>query len=747
MKVVCLVLAFIYSSAFAMNAEVNEGVWIDGSSFYKSIKHKKKSTIYFNDWSVHIGPYLKDDDYFVAIQLNESFDPLPSDGIELPSLSTIAAIGDIGLRHDYYGFLESFGRTSGVNHMVLPDTTGYSSLEKEVIMEANRHSPFYFLNSSSLSYTIPDSRKAFESEVLNQPTIWIAEQDNNANKLKRWSTKLVSKDIAEFYTQLKQSKFIEFIPAYDLPVSLSKSIFSSSVIAIDPYEQFPLKEQIITYLGMDQKLKERLKQYVKVLEYRVPGITCLVDRRFEKALLIDGDIALQIGLSEDIESAISLPETHIPNVDVLIAKMLFGSHGMIGRSEHQHARQIENLQYLGYSDPELEGFNTNHLIWIDSLAADAIKRFATPGIQLVVVKNGAVVAERSYGHFTYDSLRAVANNTVYDIASVTKVIATLPAIARLIDQGKINLDDSLSIHLNDFKDSNKSSITIRQLLAHNAGLRSYVPFWSMMMDGDRLDAFYYKTPEDEAKDIRTYGLEPHPNMADSLKSFIVRSKLIKNPQEYRYSDLGFMVLHLLVEQVSGMTFEDFLVSNFYQPMGLKNTTFNPIQKGISPKNITPTEYDDRYRSYQVWGEVHDRNALVFGGVAGHAGLFSTASDLAKMMYMFMNDGYYGGKQYLSKSTVDQLNVRYFERNRRGLGWDKKDGKKDSASSLASDESYGHTGFTGTMVWADPKADLIYVFLSNRIYPDANNWKLMELNTRTHIHDVLYQSLENLELRN
>lgn len=747
MKAFSLVFAFMYSSVFAMDAEINEGVWIDGNSFYKSVKHKKKPTIYFSDWSAYAEQFLEDENYYVALQFDERFDPLPNDDVILPSLATIASIADEKLRLVYYGFLESFGRTNGINHIVLPDTAGFTSLEKEVILEANKHSPFYFLNKASLSYSLPDSKKTFENELVDQPTIWIADQNDNTNRLRKWSKKLVSQNIAAFYHQLSKSKVEEFIPAYDLPISLSNSIFASSVVAIDPWERFPLKDKVITYLGMDQKLRKRLEQYVRVIDYRVSGVTCLVDQRGHQFELKKGDIALQIGSTADAETAISLPEVSTTHLDILIPKMLFGSHEMIGRSLHVSARKVRDFGYLGYSDPHAEGFNTNHLIWIDSLATDAIKKFASPGIQLAVVKNGSIIAEKSYGHFTYDSLKAVEKNTIYDIASITKVVATLPAIALLIDQGRLDLDDSVSMYLEEFKSSNKSGVTIRQLLSHNAGLLSYVPFWSMMMDGDRLDAFYYKTPEDEKNDIRTYGLEPHPSMADSLKSFIVKSKLIKNPEEYRYSDLGFMILHLLVEKVAEVSFEEFLVNNFYEPMGLEHTTFNPIQKGVSPKDITPTEFDDRYRSYQVWGEVHDRNALVFGGVAGHAGLFSTATDLAKMMSMYINDGYYGGRQYISKETINLLNVRYFNNNRRGLGWDKKDGFKDSASSLASDKSYGHTGFTGTMVWADPETDLIYVFLSNRIYPDANNRKLMELNTRTYIHDVLYQSLENSESRN
>lgn len=737
-----IVFILIGISGFASNTESNEEVWIDGSSFYKSIKHKKQSTLYFKEWSSYASQFLEDDNYFVAIQLDELFDPLPEDNINLPRLSTIAAISEQNLRKDYYGFLESFGRTYGINHMVLPDTLNLSNYEREVVREANRHSPFYFLHKSSLSYSLPESKREFESEAETKPTIWVADQDESTKKLSKWSDKLGDDDRLSFYANLRAAKLEEFIPAFELPNSLTNSIFTASTIAIDPSERFPLQEQVISYIGSDQQLKKRLSQYATVLGYRVPDVPCIVDQRFGSDKAEEGDIVIGYRNHGSGITTLLLPELEIDNQDVLVGKMLFGASGIQGRSSLEGARQVSNYGYLGYTDAEWSGFDTYHLQWIDSLAHDAIRKFATPGMQVAVVKNGSVVLEREYGHFTYDSLHPVSKNTVYDIASITKVVATLPAVALLVDQGKINLDDSLSVYLSEFGKSNKSRVTVRQMLAHNAGLLSYVPFWSMMMDGDRLDAFYYKTPEDEAKDIRTYGLEPDPIMLDSLKSFIVRSKLIKNQSEYNYSDLGFMILHLLVERVSGIPFDRFVIENFYQPMGLKYTTFNPIRNGFSPLDIAPTEYDQRYRNYQVWGEVHDRNALVFGGVAGHAGLFSTALDMAKMMSMFLNGGYYGGKQYLSKETLDQFNFRYFENNRRGLAWDKKDGKKDSASKLASDQSFGHTGFTGTMVWADPEEDLIYVFLSNRIYPDANNWKLGELNTRTNIHDVIYQSIRS-----
>ena len=306
---------------------------------------------------------------------------------------------------------------------------------------------------------------------------------------------------------------------------------------------------------------------------------------------------------------------------------------------------------------------------------------------------------------------------------------------------KSNLTDPIGKHLQDFSGSNKSQVTIKQLLAHNGGIRSYIPFWKRAMRGDRLNSFFYKTREDEANDVRSYGIEYHPSMRDSLESWLRKSDLTRNPQKYLYSDLGYMILHMLVETVAQKPFDQFLSENFYEPMRL-NIGFNPGSKGISKTNIAPTEYDHLFREDQVWGEVHDRNAHIFGGVSGHAGLFSNATDLAKMMYMLSNDGYYAGRQYLKKETLELFNARYFANNRRGLGWDKKDWRRDGASNQATDSSFGHTGFTGTMVWADPEKKLIYVFLSNRIYPDSKNEKLMELNIRTEIHDVIYESIIN-----
>lgn len=733
---IAAILVLLCFNSHAKEGELEDEVWIDGSSFYKSISHKKKSTIYFEEWSGYVDQFLEDETYFVALQLNASFDPLPGDNIELPSLSTLSAISNDSILTSYFSFLENWGRTQGINYLILPDTNELTTYEKQVVSYATEISPFYFLNKSILNHSIPESKKDFTIEVADNPTIWVASQDQNLSKIRKWSSKQNRK--SQFFSSLRAARMNNFTVTNELQNSLKLDIFNNAVLAVDPNEQLPLRTKEVTYLGHDPSLRNWLSKYSNVLDYRKEGVQAIVDLRVYETDIVDSDLLLTYSLKPVKNTQIILPIS-VENESLYLSQMLFGAKGITGR--HQRGRQIHNPMFLGYSTPSHEGLGGQFQLSLDTLAENAIEGYATPGMQIAVLKNGNLVWQNQYGYYTYDSLKEVEGETLYDIASLTKVMATLPAIALLIDRGEISLDDSLSQHLPQFSGSNKASVTIRQLLAHNGGLRSYIPFWSMMTTGDRLDAFYYKTPEDEKNDIRTYGLEPDPIMLDTLKSFLIKSNLIKNPENYNYSDLGYMVLHLVVEEVSGMPFDQFLKKEFYDPIGMSSTTFNPKENGFTRVGIAPTEFDQRYRNYQVWGEVHDRNALVFGGIAGHAGLFSTATDIAKMMSMLLNDGYFGGHQYLSKNVLHEFNFRHFDDNRRGLGWDKKGGEDHAASKFASDDSFGHTGFTGTMAWADPEEDLVFIFLSNRIYPDAENRRLSDFRTRKLMHDSLYQSLK------
>ncbi|MEL7146568.1 MAG: serine hydrolase, partial [Bacteroidota bacterium] len=332
-----------------------------------------------------------------------------------------------------------------------------------------------------------------------------------------------------------------------------------------------------------------------------------------------------------------------------------------------------------------------------------------------------------------------------DLASVTKVAATLQAVMFLQEQGLISLDEKLITYLPELEETNKADLTIRNILMHEAGLRPWLPFYQISLEKDLLSPYVYQSERDSVANRKTFGLYyPTPRQKEAVWQEIIDSELRKLPKDdsvytYRYSDLGFMFLQMLVEAVSHQPLDEFVDQHVYQPLGLKKTMFNPLTK-YQKEVIAPTEYDYYFRNAQVWGSVHDQNAQVLGGVAGHAGLFSNAHELSKLMLMNLNGGFYGGYKFLHSATMQHFTKQQKTGNRRGLGWDKPDMEKSNTSSQASALTFGHTGFTGTAVWVDPEYDLIYVFLSNRVYPSAENKKLMENNIRSKIQDVIYQAM-------
>ena len=350
---------------------------------------------------------------------------------------------------------------------------------------------------------------------------------------------------------------------------------------------------------------------------------------------------------------------------------------------------------------------------IDSVVNNAIAQKAMPGCQLLVMHNGRVVLDRSYGHLTYDSNAAPVNNeTVYDLASLTKVTATTLAVMKLYEQGKVELNDKLSQYLPYLKGTDKARITVKQALSHCAGLKAYDALWQQTTN------------------------------RDSILDLIAQSQL--NPDNsYCYSDFGFMLLADMVERVSGQSLDEYMADHFYGPMGFLSTTFRPIDAGIAPNEIAPTELDS-IRGL-ICGTVHDPNAAAMGGVSGHAGLFSTATEVGVLMQMLLNGGELDGHRYLKQKTVETFTKRHFERqgNRRALGFDKQLFNPSNNAQVcpqASQESYGHTGFTGTMLWVDPKCNLVYVFLSNRVHPSATPNRLAQMNVRTDIQSFIYEDL-------
>ncbi|UZD21294.1 serine hydrolase [Algoriphagus halophytocola] len=403
---------------------------------------------------------------------------------------------------------------------------------------------------------------------------------------------------------------------------------------------------------------------------------------------------------------------------------------------------------LAYGSPESVGLDSETLDKIDEVAERMIRIQAAPGANVLVAKNGKVVFERSYGNLEYKTSPKVNSQTVYDLASITKVLATTQAVMFLASRGEIEMSKTLGDYLPELKGTNKANMVLSDVMAHEAGLVAFIPHYAKTVSAGQWRGDYYKpTPEpgfSRPVSNDMYGLDA---LRDSIWNWTVASKVTPVPRgaskhKYRYSDLTMYFMQAVVERVVNQPLESFLAQNFYEPLGLHTMTFNPAQK-MPLDNIAPTENDVAFRKRQVQGFVHDPGAAMYGGVAGHAGLFGTANDLAVMMQMMLNKGYYGDVSLIKPETVEKFTKRQSRQSRRGWGWDKPNvdkGDGGSAGDLAPKSTFGHTGFTGTCVWADPENDLIYVFLSNRVYPDATNTKLLREGIRTDIHDIIYEAM-------
>jgi CubicO group peptidase (beta-lactamase class C family) len=406
------------------------------------------------------------------------------------------------------------------------------------------------------------------------------------------------------------------------------------------------------------------------------------------------------------------------------------------------------LGRLGYSSPDRENLNPNKLFLIDTIVHHSIREKMIPGAQLLIARNGRIVLEKNYGFLTYDSIHQVNDTILYDLASVTKVAGTLQMLMLLVDQGFIDPDKKISYYLPELKNTNKKDLIIRDILSHQSGLISYYPYWAdtKKFKNGRFE-YYSSTPDDEYKMEITPNMYAKPEIKDTVWNWMIQSDLIERedrgkPYEYVYSDIGFYLIQKLVEEISGMSIRDFLDEYFYTPLGLRNISYLPKNR-FPLEQIAPAEVDYTFRRGLIQGNVHDEIASIFGGVAGHAGLFSNAYNLATVMQMNLQKGYYGGVQYISPEIVGQFTERQYRYNRRGLGWDKPQiigDEYNPATYFASADSYGHSGFTGTYAWVDPEYNLLYIFLSNRTFPDANNKKLIDLEVRKRIQTVIYSSI-------
>jgi beta-N-acetylhexosaminidase len=397
---------------------------------------------------------------------------------------------------------------------------------------------------------------------------------------------------------------------------------------------------------------------------------------------------------------------------------------------------------LGIGTSQTAGLDANVLSQIDTLINGAIQRRATPGCVLMVSRGMEVAYAKGYGYTDYEN--HIATNpyrTRYDIASVTKIAATTLAVMRLFEQGRLDLDGHLGHYLLDVP-ANKKRFRIRQLLTHSSGLPGFVPFWQNTVHNGTRDTSIYANRFSEAYPIQIgQALYLRAGVPDSVYKWILEQP-VKPHQGYVYSDLGMILMAEVVEKITGQTLEQYVHEQFYEPLSLAQTCFNPALKGVPLQETPPTVLDQKFRFQPVMGYVNDECAALMGGVAGHAGVFSTAWDLTKLMTMLKNGGTYGGVQYFKPETI-KLFTAYAGVGRRGLGFDKPepDPKQSGpTASAASPVTFGHLGFTGTCVWADPTNDLVYVLLSNRTYPDPENNAFVQSAIRKSVMELLYQAI-------
>lgn len=437
----------------------------------------------------------------------------------------------------------------------------------------------------------------------------------------------------------------------------------------------------------------------------------------------------------------------------VVPQVIFGAIGSKGKlpvsiEEHFKVNEgIETLaiQRLGFEMPENVGMDSKILTKIDAIAKLAIDKKMTPGLQIVVARKGKVVYQKSFGNHTYDEgAPKVQNTDLYDIASLTKIIGTLPNVMQEFDKGNLTLETKLKTMLPVFKGSNKEDASVLDMLTHQARFQPWIPFYKATLDSlNKPSEQYYRTrPTVEFQLKVAEDLYLRRDYNDTILKVIADSELLPKKQ-YKYSDFSFILFKEYLERENGKSLEYLAENNFYKHLGATSLTYNPLHK-FDKSVVIPTENDNYFRYQAVHGYVHDMAAAMQGGISGHAGLFSNALDIAKVMQMYLQKGNYGGKQFITEETLQKFNTCYFckDGNRRGVGFDKPQlGNEGPTCGCVSLTSFGHTGFTGTMTWADPEKEIVYVFLSNRTFPDSNaSNKLSKENIRENIQKVIYESI-------
>ena len=459
------------------------------------------------------------------------------------------------------------------------------------------------------------------------------------------------------------------------------------------------------------------------------------------------------------------------------AQILFGgigASGVLAKNINGHfpfgTGELTQKSRLGFVPVEQVALKDT-IKEIDRIVYKAIRERAAPGCQVLVAKEGNVIYNKAFGYHTYSKKRHVDETDLYDIASVTKIVSSIPSMMKMYDDDKFALNDTLAVLLPRLKNCNKAGLRMDDIMIHQAGLQAWIPFYSRAIDKEKLEGDIYsrrysgkynikldrnlylnrtakyrtdvfRHSKSDDFDIKVCnGLYMNKAFVDSIRMGIDTSKVNENPS-YRYSDLGYYYMKEIIEKDNKTSLDNYVENGFYKPLGANRMLYRPLRK-FNKKEIVPTENDKAFRRELIHGYVHDPGAAMLGGVGGHAGVFASAEDLAKVLQMYLNYGTYGGERYIDSTTIVKFTSVIKEGNRRGLGFDKPVLDPDVSGPTckeASPSSYGHSGFTGTLVWMDPEYDLLYIFLSNRIHPNQYNKQLIKTDVRTKIQSAIYRSL-------
>ncbi len=435
------------------------------------------------------------------------------------------------------------------------------------------------------------------------------------------------------------------------------------------------------------------------------------------------------------------------------AQMIFGAVDAKGKLpvnindnySEGYGLYVSNNKRLGYSIPEEVQLDSKKLNEIDNLAKIVIDSAMAPGMQVLVARHGKIVYRKSFGYYTYDNIQKVDDNSIYDLASVTKILGGLPMIMKAEEEGKFNLETTLGEIFPALKNSNKDTLTVKETLSHYAKLKPYISYYNALVEGEHNEPKkkYFQHKRSKKFNIEVADqLYLRTDYIDTIYKLIAEAPQ-REKLEYVYSGLPFYLFVDYLQKQYKMPLDQLDNQNFYAPLGATTLTYNPLKK-FPKARIVPTEKDDFFRHQLLQGYVHDEGAAMMGGVSGNAGLFGTSNDVAKMMQMYMQNGYYGGKSYLKPETLDTFNFRYFEDkgNRRGLTFDKPqlDPKEKATCGCTSFKSFGHSGYTGTYTFVDPETEIVYVFLSNRVYPTRKNNLLGKHDIRTRVQGLIQAAI-------